>query len=451
MIERVELESMAEEVRGRLEAQDFRGVRHLLEAMDPVDVADLLESLEPAESFVAFRILPRRLASEVFAYLPPERQNELLQGLKDNYARRLLAEMEPDDRTRLFEELPGPAAQKLLNLMSAEDVRIATQLLGYPEESVGRLMSTHYVAVREYWTIARALEHIREMGRGGKHLDVIYVVDAGWKLIDALALEVFVTGDPDETVQSIMDRSFVSLSAFDDREQAVEVMQRYDLVAVPVVDSDGVLLGTVTIDDVLDIAEEEATEDFHKGAAMVPLRVSYSESTAISLYKLRVGWLAALVLLNLGSSGVIAAFEETLQATIALAFFIPLLIDSGGNTGAQSATLMVRGLATGDLRLSQWSRTLAKELAVGLCLGLTLGLASSVLGVVRGGFEVGVVVGLSMAAIVLVANLIGAVLPFLLTRLRLDPAIASSPLITSIADVTGLMIYFSIAAMVIGT
>jgi magnesium transporter len=280
---------------------------------------------------------------------------------------------------------------------------------------------------------------------------VIYVVDAGWKLIDALDLTTFVIAAPGSTVAGIMDRSFISLSAFDDREHAVEVLQRYDLVAAPVLDSDGVLLGTVTIDDVLDVAEAEATEDFHKGAAVLPLRASYTESSPFSLYRLRVGWLAALVVFNLVSSGIIAAFEETLQATIALAFFIPLLIDSGGNTGAQSATLMVRALATGDLSLSHWARALGKELSVGVALGITLGIASSTLGIVRGGMEVGIVVGLSMASIVLIANLIGACLPFLLTRLRLDPAVASSPLITSIADGSGLLIYFSIAAVVLGT
>jgi magnesium transporter len=444
-----ERQELADEVEAHIEARDWRGIRRLLEARDPVDVADLLVHMERPASFVAFRLLPRSLSSEVFSYLPSERQNELLQGLTDSYTRQLLSLLDPDDRTRLFEELPGAATQKLLNLLDEEDLREAKQLLGYPEESVGRLMNPLYVAVRANWTIGRALDHMRSRARHRENLDVIYVVDVSWKLMDALELNHFVLASPEQSVESIMDNAYVSLSAFDDREKAVQTMQRYDLVAVPVVDSDGVLLGTVTIDDVLDVAEAEATEDFHKGAAVLPLRTPYSGSSIFSLYRLRVGWLGALVVVNLASSGVIAAFEETLEAAIALAFFIPLLIDSGGNTGSQSATLMVRALATGDVSLSQWGRTLVKELGVGACLGLSLGLASSLLGLVRGGWEIGLVVALAMMVIVLVANLIGAILPFILTRLRLDPAVASSPLITSVADVTGLLIYFSIASVII--
>jgi magnesium transporter len=442
---------LARDIEARVEAHDWRGIRRALDHHDPVDIAELLAELQPATSFIAFRLLPRPLAAEVFSHLPGDRQEALLQGLTDSHTRQILRGLDPDDRTRLFEELPGEATQKLLNLLADEDLREARTLLGYPEESVGRLMNPHYVAVRANWTIARALDHMRTRAGRPDELDVIYVVDAGWRLLDALDLNRFVLADPAATVESIMDRSFVSLSAYDDRERAVQTMQRYDLVAVPVVDSDGVLLGTVTIDDVLDVAEEEATEDFHKGAAVVPLRTSYSAASVFSLYKLRVGWLVGLVILNLGSSGVIAAFEDTLSAAIALAFFIPLLIDSGGNTGSQSATLMVRALATGDVHLSHWGRAFVKEIAVGICLGLTLGVASSVLGLFRGGFEIGLVVALSMTAIVVTANLIGTALPFVLTRLRLDPAVASSPLITSIADVCGLFIYFTIATVVIGT
>jgi magnesium transporter len=242
-----------------------------------------------------------------------------------------------------------------------------------------------------------------------------------------------------------MDRTYVSLSAFDDREQAVRTMQRYDLAALPVVDSAGVLLGIVTVDDVLDVAQEEATEDFQKVAAVAPLGVRYREAGVWSLYRKRIGWRLVLVAVNLASSGVIALYEEALAAAVALAFFIPLLIGSGGNAGAQSATLMIRALATGDVGLDQWLRTLLKELGVGISLAVTMGVAAWLLGLVRVGVEVGFVVALAMVAIVIVANIIGVTLPFLLIRFRLDPAVASSPLITTIVDATGLLIYFSIA------
>jgi magnesium transporter len=250
-------------------------------------------------------------------------------------------------------------------------------------------------------------------------------------------------------VEQIMDYSFASIMALEDREKAVESIQHYDLVALPVVDADGVLLGIVTVDDVMDVAEKEATEDFHKITAVSPLKAKYSESNAWTLYRKRIGWLATLVMINLVSSGVIAAYEETLTAFIALAFFIPLLIDSGGNAGTQSATLVVRAIATGDVELGHWTRTFGREVGVGVLLGLTMGLASGLLGLFRGGYEIGLVVFLAMVSIVLVANLAGALLPFLLTGLRLDPAVASSPLITTIADGAGLLIYFSLATYVL--
>ncbi|MGE5543873.1 MAG: magnesium transporter, partial [Bacillota bacterium] len=362
----------------------------------------------------------------------------------------LLADLRPDDRTTLFEELPGQVTQRLLNLLSPEDLREARFLLGYPEFSVGRLMTPDYVAVRPEWTVAQALEHCRVKGKKSETLHVIYVVDAHWKLLDALELSRFIMARPEDKVEEIMNYSFVSLSAFDDREEAVKIMQKYDLFSLPVVDSSGVLVGLVTFDDVLDVAQEEATEDIYKGAAVTPLTTSYREASVWELYSKRIGWLVVLVFVSLLSAGVVAVFEETLQKVIALTIFIPLLLGSGGNAGAQSATLMVRALATGDLQLSQWLSTLAKELVVGVSLGVTLGVFSTVFGLVRGGWEIGLIVGLTTIGIILLASLIGGTLPFVLTRLKLDPAVASSPLITSVTDVLGLLIYFVIAGVVLG-
>jgi magnesium transporter len=442
------MEKMNSRVRELLSERKWTELRQVLAGEPAPHLADLLFSLNTPQMVVVFRLLPRDLSAEVFAYLGRSDKNAMLKALTDEETRRLLQDMEPDDRTDLLQELPGEVTQSLMNLLGPEDLREVRQLLGYPEESVGRLMTPDYVAVRPHWTIAQALEHIRRMGRDKETITVIYVTDARWKLLDALDLQTFILADPAETVERIMDYSFVFLSAFDDREQAVWKMQKYDLFAVPVVDSDGVLIGLVTVDDVLDVAQEEATEDFHKGAAVSPLRISYREAGIWSLYRKRIGWLVALVFVNLVSSGVIAAFEEVLASAIALAFFIPLLIDSGGNAGNQSATLMVRALATGDLRLDQWLRTVSKELAVGATIGVTMGLASWALGIFRGGFIVGIVVGLTMLAVVLVGNTIGVLLPFILIKMRFDPAVASGPLITSIADAAGLLIYFSIATWV---
>lgn len=414
------------------------------------EVAELLLDLEKPDRVLLFRALPRPLSTQVFAYLAPETQNAVLQELTDEETRRLLAEMSPDDRTPLLGEMPGQATQKLLNLLSPEDRRKAQQLLGYPEESVGRLMTPDYVAVRPHWKIAKALDHIRKLGIDRETINWVYVVDDSWKLLDALTLRTFIVTELEKTVEEIMDHRFVAISATADREEAVRTIQRHDLEAVPVVDSEGVLVGIVTVDDVLDVAEMEATEDFHLYGAVRPLESSYRESSVWSLFRKRVAWLVVLVGVGLVSSIIIGAFEGTLESAISLAFFIPLLIGSGGNTGSQSATLMVRAIATGDLQLRQWGRALSKELAVGISLGVALGLATAALGIFRGGPEIGLIVGLTMVAIVLTANTIGAMLPFVLTQAKLDPAAASAPLIATAMDATGLLIYFTIATIILG-
>ncbi|MDG5768128.1 magnesium transporter [Balneolales bacterium ANBcel1] len=430
--------------------QKWSELRESVEDWPAAEIADLLLSLDKSDRVVFFRILPRELSADTFAHFEPEQQSALLLEMTDEETRQLLSNLAPDDRTALLDELPGQATQQLLNLLSPQDLKEARYLLGYPEESAGRLMTPDYLAVRPHWTIGQALDHIRKMGRQSETINVIYVTDPAWKLLDALELQLFILSDPEKKVEDIMDDTFVSVSAFADREEAVQMVQKYDKTVLPVLDSDGILLGIVTIDDLIDVAEEEATEDFHKGAAVAPLRTSYREATIFSLFSKRISWLVILVFVNLVSSGVIEAFEEVLASALALAFFIPLLIDSGGNAGAQSATLMVRAIAIGDIQLREWLRTVGKEVLVGITLGLAMGLASWALGIYRGGAEIGLVVGLSMVLIVLVANIIGTILPFLLTRFNIDPAVASSPLITTIVDAAGLLIYFSIASVVLG-
>jgi len=433
-----------------IQQHQWAALRELLSGTPAPDIADALPVLEKPERILIFRLLPRPLSSEVFAYLESKNKDDLLRDLSDEEARQILVHLSPDDRTEFLEEIPGQAIQRLLNLLTAEDRKEALQLMGYPEESVGRLMTPDYVAVRPEWSISQALEHIRNMGKDSETINVIYVTNESWVLLDALSLRKFILANPQDTVSQIMDYSFVGISAFSDREEAVRMIQRYDLVALPVLDTGGVLIGIVTVDDLMDVAQEEATEDFHKVAAVAPLKTSYRESSVWLLYRKRVIWLAVLLGVNLIASGVIAAYEEMLVSTIALTFFIPLLIATGGNAGAQSATLMVRAIATDDVKLNQWFWALGREMLVAGFLGITMGMASWVLGIFRGGPEIGLVVGLAMVLIVLVSNLIGVLLPFILTRIRIDPAVVSNPLITSVADVVGLIIYFTIATRVIG-
>ncbi len=414
------------------------------------ELADYIRDIDKTDRVLLFRALPRDLKVDIFAFLDPETSDNLLLELTDAETRHILAELEPDDRTVLLGELPGQVTQRLLTLLSPDDLKEARQLLGYPEESIGRLMTPDYVAVRPSWTVAEALDHIRRHGHESETVNTVYVTDRSGKLIDALPLRRFILAEPHETVDSIMDRTVVSISAYEDREEAVRIMQRYDRIALPVVDSGGVLLGIVTFDDVFEVAEQEATEDFHRSVAIAPLKGSYWETSAVRLFRSRIGWLSILVFVNLISSGVISAFEETLAAYVTLAFFIPLIIDTGGNAGSQSATLMIRAISTGDIHLKQWGRVFMKELLIGAAIGLSLGALGAVLGVFRGGPAIGLVVFMTMATMLVMTNLIGMLMPFVLTRIKLDPAIASGPLITSIADAVGLVIYFSYARWILG-
>jgi magnesium transporter len=443
------LDRLLPQIREMIARKQWHDLRNLLSEQLVPDIAGSLTELDRDDRVVVFRLLARPLATEVFSYLDPGHKDDLIQDLSREETRYLLEHLRPDDRTDFFEELPGLAIQRLLNLLSPEELKESRKLLGFPRESVGRLMTPDYVAVREHWTIEQALEHIRKVGKESETINWVFVVDDSWHLLDEIELRQFIFAEPTEVVKHLMDESVARISAYEDQEKAVEMMQHYDINVLPVVDSDEVLLGIVTVDDVLDVAEEEATEDFHKTAAVEPLRMNYRETSVWSLYRKRIVWLAVLLLINLASGGVIVFYEDTLTSAITLAFFIPLLMASAGNTGAQSATLVVRAIATGDISVDEWLRTVARELGIGLLLGGTLGFAGWWFGLFKGGAEIALIVSLAMFSVVLLTNIIGVIIPLLLTKLDIDPAVASSPLITSIADVSCLFIYFTIAAMVL--
>ena len=443
------VEESRQHVRALIESHDWLAVRRVLAEMSVPEVADLLEGVEVPERLLVFRLLPRGLSAGVFSYLEGPEQDAILGGLTDRETRRLIASMAPDDRTELFEELPGEITQKLLNLLDADDLAEVRQMLGYPEESVGRLATTDYVAIRPQWTVAQALDHIRQRGRDSETIDVVYVTDRTWRLEGACELRRLILAEPERLVSEVMEPVHTRVTAFQDQEEAVREMQRHDTVVLPVVDSAGVLIGIVTADDVFDVLEEEVTEDVHRTASVAPLRQSYRRLSIQDLYGKRIGWLAVLLFVNLFSSSIVAAYEEMLTEVIALAFFIPMLIASGGNTGSQSAMLMVRALVTEDVALGQWFSTFLKEIGVGVALGVTLAGGAFFLGMFHGDVMIGVVVAISMAGIVLVANLAGMSLPFFFTRIGWDPAVASSPMITSIVDVTGLLIYFFVASQLL--
>lgn len=412
-------------------------------------LAETLFDLDKSIQAPVFLALPRQVAADVFSLLEPDQRDELLLTLTDQQVRRVLTDLSPDDRTELFENLPGQVTQRLLNLLSPSDLAETKRLLGYPEESVGRLMTPDYIAIRPQWSVDRALDHIRQKAKRSETVDTIYVTDAHWKLVDALDLKKLVLAPSEATIESLMDDTFVCLSSYDDREVAVEFMKRYDTSVLPVVDSDGTLVGVVTFDDIMDVAEEEATEDFHKVAGISPLKRSFGQTDYFELIKRRLGWLLILVFMNIFSGAVIASFEEILAATIALVFFLPLLIDSGGNAGSQAATLIVRAMAVGEVRPQDWLRVAGRDLSVGLSMGLVMAAAVFILGYFRSGPSVGMVVACSMVLIVVFGSILGTLLPFVLSKLKLDPAAASAPLVTSLADIGGVLIYLSIATVLL--
>jgi magnesium transporter len=432
-----------------IEARRWIELRDALAEWPAPEIADLLLHLRKEDRVLLFRSLSRDTATEVFAYLDVEQQDALLRDLTDEETRTLLADLPPDDRTHVLEELPGRATQRLLNLLSGEDLREARWLLGYPEESVGRLMTPEYVAVHPEWTIADALQHIRAHGKDSETINRILVTDLDWHLIGDMELRHVILAPPEASVGDVMNTTVVSVSAFADREEAVNLIRRYEQGVLPVVDSGGVLVGIVTVDDVLVVEEQETTEDFHRSASVQHVRMSLREAPLAILYRARIGWLMVLVFMNILSGAGIAAFEETLAAALALAFFLPLLIASGGNAGSQSATMMIRAMALGDVHTSDWFKLLGRELLVALALGGTMALGVSFIAFARSP-EILVVVAATMTIVVLVGSTIGMSLPFLFRRLGWDPATASGPLVTSLADISGVLIYFSIATWYLG-
>jgi len=438
------------EVKDLIEKRDWARIRELLTRRPVADVAELLVDLEKPDRVMVFRSLPRALAAEVFAYFETYEQDAFLGELTDEETRLLMDDLAPDDRTSLLEELPAEVTQRLLSYLSGDDLKEARLLLGYPEESIGRLMTTDYVSVRPEWTVNQAMEHIRTAGRDSETINAIYVTDAGARLLGAVSLRQIVLGNPDDKIRGIMRAPAISISAFQDREKATGLMQRYDLSVLPVADSQGVLIGIVTADDVFGIAQDETTEDFHKAAGVAPLRVCLKDANPRLLYRSRIVWLLGLVVIYLISGNIMSRFADTIAKVVPLVFFLPLLIDSAGNAGAQSATLMVRALAMGDVSPRDWGRVVVRETALALALGATMGAAVWAVVAYRTGLEIGIVAGVSMVIVVLVACLVGILIPFTLSRFGLDPAAASSPFVTSVADILGVLVYFSMARWVMG-
>jgi magnesium transporter len=387
--------------------------------------------------------------------LTPGLQDELLTELSNHEVRGLLSDLSPDDRIALIEEMPAEVTRRLFSLLSPEDLKETRQLLGYPEGSVGRVMTPNFVDIRAEMTVGEALEHVRANGSASETINVVFVVDDIGTLLDEVPLRHLVLAPPEKKVYEVMDGSAVSLNGYSDQEEAVAMIKKYNYLALPVVDTAGILLGIVTIDDLMDVAEAEVTEDFHKLGAVGmeaggegPIE-SIREAAVSVLFRRRIVWLVLLVFVNILSGIGMSFFTDIIAAVVALVFFLPMLIGSGGNAGSQSATLLVRALATGDVKAKDVRLMVGKEFLVSLLLGVTMAAAVFCIALFRGGPAVGAVASLSMVLIVVTSSLVGMLLPFILHRFGKDPAAASAPLVASIADISGVLIYLSIASLMI--
>ncbi len=438
-------QSKVTEIVAMVLAHNREALRTVLKAWAIPDIVDVLLQLEKPTRVLLFRYLPRETAAAVFSDLKGEDADALLKELTDEETRLLLEYMRPDDRTTFLDELPGQVIQRLLNLLSPEDLTEARTLLGYPERSVGRLMTPEYVAIRPDWTVSRCMQQVRERGHDSETVDTLYVVNPRWKLMGAVSLRQLITAKPEALVKNIMTTPAISLSAFDHREEAFRVMNRHDLSVLPVVASDGVMVGIVTADDVYEIVEEETTEDFQRAGAVTPFSIDYKEASLWLLVRSRLGWLVALIVADLVVAKVMTTYEGLISKTVALVFFLPLVLDCSGNTGSQSSTLVVRDLALGEVRYGDWGRLILKETLVAGALGVSVGLAVWGPALYQGGLTVANIVAIGSLATVAAGGVVGVALPLVLSKIGFDPATASSPLITSVADIAGTMIYFYLA------
>jgi magnesium transporter len=449
----------ADELASAVRAGDYTRLRDMVRNRHASDLASVLTDLGIDEQVLVFRTLPRKDAAAVFEYLSLEQQETLIKAMAHEDIAALLNSMAPDDRTMFLEELPASVTRQLLTMLTPQERSVAMQLLGYPEGSVGRLMTPNYVAGREHWTVREVLDYIRTHGQDSETLNVVYVVDEQGTLLDDIRIREFLLAPLDKRVTDLMDRRFVALKATDDQKEAVAVFRQYDRSALPVTDTAGVLIGIVTIDDVLDVAEAAATSEIQRIGGSEALEEPYMQVALSRMVRKRAVWLTALFLGETLTAVAMTAFQGEIERVVQLALFIPLIISSGGNSGSQAATLVVRALALSEVSLGDWWRIVRREVLTGLALGTILGSIGFVQIAIRSSFLftslgpnwflLALTVALALVGVVLWGSLIGSVLPLLLQRLGFDPATSSAPFVATLVDVTGLVIYFSVALVIL--
>jgi magnesium transporter len=450
--------SVKTELSALIARKDLPALRKYLEPWLPADLAPIIADLPVEELAALFRVSSRELSATTFTYVPLEAQKKLLKLLNQEQAAALLNALPPDDRTAFLNELPLDVAMQLLSMLTPDERQVAQSLLAYPEHSVGRMMTLDYVAVHPEWSVREALDYIREHGYDRETLNVVFVVDDRGHLVDDIRVRRFLLSPLDRPVRELLDGNYTMLAPTDDREKALGLFRKFDRVALPVVDENQKLIGIVTVDDMLDVAEEEATEDIQKMGGTEALDEPYTTISLTRMVKKRASWLVILFLGEMLTATALKYYEGELAKAIVLSLFLPLVISSGGNAGSQAATLVIRALALGEFKLRDWWRVMRRELAAGFSLGVILG----IIGFLRISIWsfifpntygehwmlVAITVGTALVGIVMWGSLMGSMLPLVIKRAGFDPATSSAPFIATLVDVTGLIIYFSVAFMI---
>ena len=417
----------------------------------PEDIAHLISSISQFSwKIFIFRMIPHDKATLTFEYLPGDEQEDILKSLSSNEIQNILNEMSPDDRTELFEEMPAELVKRCMNLLSSEERKIALEILNYPAESVGRLITPDFVQVYEDMNVSDALEHVREVGLKQETIYHCYVLDREKKLQGVVSLKKVVLAQPQTKIRDLMFKDVINVNVYTDREEAANIFKKYDLIALPVVDNSHKLLGIVTFDDFVDVLEDEATEDFERIAAVLPVEKPYMEADFFNILWKRSFWLIVLAVFESISGFVLQRYGHAINQWVTLTFFLPVLIATGGNAGTQSATLIIRSIATQDVKVKDFFKVVFRESLLGLFMGLIL----AVVGLIRvflqqSNWLLSVSVGISMGITIMLAAVVGASLPLICRKLKFDPAIMSGPLITTIVDVVGIFIYFEIASLIL--
>jgi len=446
------------EISALIEHKDLAALKKYLEPWLPLDLAPIIADLPVEELAALFRVSSREVAATTFTYMPLDAQRKVLRALSQDQVAALLNALPPDDRTAFLNELPLDVAMQLLAMLTPDELHVAQSLLAYPEHSVGRMMTLDYVAIRPDWTVRQALDYIREHGFDRETLNMVYIVDEAGHLIDDVRVRRFLLSPLDRPVRELLDGNFTMLSPTDDREKALELFQKFDRVALPVTDDNRKLIGIVTVDDMLDVATEEATEDIQKLGGSEALDEPYITIALHRMVKKRASWLVVLFLGEMLTATAMAYFEDELKRAVVLTLFIPLITSSGGNAGSQASTLVIRAMALGEFKLRDWWRVMRREIGAGFALGVILGAIGFLRITIWSMFSdiygehwvlVATTIGVTLMGIVMWGSLMGSMLPLLIKRCGFDPATSSAPFIATLVDVTGLIIYFTVALMIL--